>query len=143
MSEKGNLFKTLSVRFSLANEQHVRCLQNIEQYGRDTGESKSQLIIKALGEFFGGLEADKEQQVSAAVKKEIEQYADRIKEKLKNEVRQELMAELFGMLAGINLRGTAEPAPAASPGKEGVKEAEDSPGLDDNEDIVANVMKWG
>ena len=139
MSEKGNLYKTISVRFSLVNEQHVRCLQKIEKQGKMAGKSRSQIVIKALEDYFGKTDDDGAGQVSAA-KNEIEQYAKDIKEKLKSEIRQGLMTELLGVVSGISLRGMADAVPAADTPMTG---KEDLAELEDNAGIVESAMKWG
>lgn len=141
MSETGNLYKTISVRFSLLNEQHVRCLQKIENQGKAAGIPKSQIIIKALEDHFGEMDADGTGRALAEAKEDIRQYAKDIKETIEREIRQELMAELLGMVSGISLRGKAEETAAAgSP----VDETEDRTfHLEKNEGIVESAMKWG
>ena len=141
MSEKGNLYKTISVRFSLINEQHVRCLQKIENQGRAAGMPKSQIIIKALEDHFGEMDDDGMGRALAEAKEDIGQYAQGIKETIKREIRQELMAELLGMVSGIDLRGTAAGTAAASPPADGTEDGAFD--LEKNEGIVESAMKWG
>ena len=142
MSEKGDLYKTVSFRFSYLNEKHAKCLEKLADYEADSGEPKSRVIIKALVKFFEDMESDGDRRYLEDAKKDFEQYANGQKERLKNEIRQELMKELFGIVSGIGLRGRVGNVVPMNP-TEPAREKEGSLELEVDAGIVESAMKWG
>ena len=142
MSEKGDLYKTVSVRFSYLNEKHAKCLEKLADYEADSGEPKSRVIIKALVKFFEDMESDGDGRYLEDAKKDFEQYANEQKEKLKNEIRQELMKELFAMVSGIGLCGRAGNGDFPD-SLEPQREKESGSGFEADAGIVESEMKWG
>ena len=146
MGEKNKLYKTVPVRFSMINGQHIKTLQSLERLCREVGESRSQFMINAIEMYCERLNGrDGPESFPDNVKEDIHRYADGIKEKIKNEIRQELMSELLGVVSGIHPQiraGTDSPVGtetgAGHPGMgDEVSELEQDTG------IVENAMKWG
>ena len=155
MSEKGNLYKNMTVRFSLINDQHVKNLQKLENLSMEKGRPKNQIIMDAVEQYFGTMDSRREGAGGTdAARDELRQYAAGIKaslkEEIKNEVRQELLKELFGAVAGIAPRAGLESIRAAPEGDAGRDAGPEDSGQDghmeelkSNPGIVESAMKWG
>ena len=155
MSEKGNLYKNMTVRFSLINDQHVKNLQKLENLSREKGKPKNQIIMDAVEQYFGTMDSRQEgTEETDTVRDDLRQYAAGIKaslkEEIKNEVRQELLKELFGAVAGIAPRAGMESVRAApeedggtDAGGEDVVRDDYMEELKSNPGIVESAMKWG
>jgi predicted DNA-binding protein len=155
MSETGNLYKNMTVRFSLINDQHVKNLQKLENLSREKGKPKNQIIMDAVEQYFGTMDSGMEgMEETDAVRDGLRQYAAEIKaslkEEIKNEVRQELLRELFGAVAGIAPRAGLESVRAApeedggtDAGGEDVVRDDYMEELKSDPGIVESAMKWG
>lgn len=151
MSEKGNLYKTIIVRFSFINQEHVDIYKEFTDYCDENRLSRNQKIIDAMGFYCRHSMGEDETAILDKYKAEMERYAKEMREQLvrdvESEVRQSVMKELLSIMAGV---GAGMPTASAGGGGRGkmaaAGEAEEEPendGIQDNPGIVESAMKWG
>lgn len=145
MGEMGNLYKTIPVRFSLINEQHINTLHSLEKLCKPAGESRSQIMINAIEMYCRRMEqGEGADGFPVNMKEDIDRYLDGAKERIKNEIRQELMKELINIISGISIPGGAG---AAIQGDAGKGREQDSSGqmedIENDAGIMENALKWG
>ena len=152
MSEKGNLYKTIIVRFSFINQEHVDIYKEFTDYCDENRLSRNQKIIDAMGFYCRHSMGEDETAILDKYKAEMERYAKEMREQLvrdvESEVRQSVMKELLSIMAGVGAG-----MPPASIGNGGSREGklgretqEEEPendGIQNNPGIVESAMKWG
>lgn len=149
MSEKGNLYKTVTVRFSFINQEHVDIYKEFTDYCDENRLSRNQKIIDAMGFYCKHSMGQDETAILDKYKAEMNRYAKEMREQLirdvESEVRQSVMKELLSIMAGVGAG-----VPPASAGGRGKMDAAGEPengaendGIQNNPGIVESAMKWG
>lgn len=151
MSEKGNLYKTVTVRFSFINQEHVDIYKEFTDYCDENRLSRNQKIIDAMGFYCRHSMGQDETAILDKYKAEMERYAKEMREQLirdvESEVRQSVMKELLSIMAGV---GAGMPPASAGGGGRGRTDRAGAPEEEPENDriqndpgIVESAMKWG
>ena len=139
-----DMYRTVTIRFSLLNPDHVRLLEQMEQECRSGSNtlSKNKLIIRCIEEHYVMLAKSDE-----TMEERLKSYVDGEVLKIKQEIEKEIYKDVFhmftgGLVAG-NRRMPAESEIAAEK-PEGQTGHTDTGEIDlsENADIMDEVMKW-
>ena len=147
MPEKHTLFKSFNVRFSLINRQHVELLQKFEKDAAAGKNSKNQIIMKALAEYYYKQEHDrKDVDLDNVLTMEmVEEKLDKMKGDIRTELYQEFMKFFAGNLMGMAMVRpvvAAQPVMQTVPQERDSMEEENSFDIEEDDVIMSNVQKW-
>lgn len=142
-----DMYRTVTIRFSLLNQNHVELLEQMEQECRAGSNvlSKNKLIIQCIEEHYARLESS---QSDATLEEKMKAYMDGEIQKIKQEIEMEIYKDVFHMFTGglaaagnqrmpVAAEVTAE-KPEEQTGHTDSREID----LSENADIMDEVMKW-
>lgn len=142
-----DMYRTVTIRFSLLNQNHVELLEQMEQECRAGSNvlSKNKLIIQCIEEHYARLESS---QSDATSEEKMKAYMAGEIQKIKQEIEMEIYKDVFHMFTG----GLAAAGNQRMPVAEEVmtEKLEEQTGhtdtgeidLSENADIMDEVMKW-
>ena len=142
-----DMCRTVTVRFSLLNQEHVKLLEQMEQECRSGSNtlSKNKLIIRCIEEHYAMLDSRKSDET---MEERLKSYVDGEVLKIKQEIEKEIYKDVFHMFTGGLAAAGNRRMPA---GSEIMAEKPEEPtghtdtgGIDlsENADIMGEVMKW-
>lgn len=142
-----DMCRSVTIRFSLLNQDHVKLLEQMEQecMKGDDPLSRNKLIIRCIEEHYAILAGRKPEE---AMEERLKSYVDREVQKIRQEIGKEIYQDVFRMFAGGlaagNQRMPAVPEMTAEkpPDREAVSADTGGTDLSDNADIMDEVMKW-
>lgn len=142
-----DMCRTVTVRFSLLNQDHVRLLEQMAQECREGGKSLSQnkLIIRCIKEHYAMLASRKS---DGTLEERLKSYVDGEVQKIKQEIGKEIYKDVFCMFTGGLAAAGNQWKPAAS--EITAEKPEEQAGhtdtgeidLSENADIMADILKW-
>ncbi len=142
-----DMYRTVTIRFSLLNQEHVRLLEQMEKECRSGSNtlSKNKLIIRCIEEHYAMFDSRKSDET---MEERLKSYVDGEVLKIKQEIEKEIYKDVFHMFTGGlaavgNRRMPAESEIMAEKPEEQTGHA-DTGGIDlsENADIMDEVMKW-
>lgn len=142
-----DMYRTVTIRFSLLNPDHVRLLEQMEQECRSGSNtlSKNKLIIRCIEEHYAMFDSRKSDET---MEERLKSYVDGEVLKIKQEIEKEIYKDVFhmftgGLAAAGNQRMPAESEIMAEK-PEGQTGHTDTGEIDlsENADIMDEVMKW-
>ncbi len=94
-----DLYRTVTIRFSLLNQNHVRLLEQMEQECREGSNalSKNKLIIRCIEEHYAMLASRKSDET---LEERLKSYVDGEVQKIKQEIEKEIYKDVFHMFTG-------------------------------------------
>lgn len=145
-----DMCRTLTIRFSLLNREHVKLLEQMEQecLAGSNPLSKNKLIIRCIEEHYAGLDS---RQTDETLEERLKEYVDGEIQKIKQEIEMQIYKDVFHMFTGGLAAAGNQWMPAASEITAGAEEktAEhtghlnmEEIDLSENADIMDEVMKW-
>lgn len=145
-----DMCRTVTIRFSLLNQNHVRLLEQMEQECRAGSNplSKNKLIIRCIEEHYAGLDS---RQSDETLEERLKSYVDGEVQKIKQEIGKEIYKDVFRMFTGGLAAAGNQWKPAVPEIPAGAEErtAEQTEHMDTGEidlsknaDIMDEVMKW-
>ena len=133
-----DMYRTVTIRFSLLNQEHVRLLEQ-------NTLSKNKLIIRCIEEHYAMLDSRKSDET---MEERLKSYVDGEVLKIKQEIEKEIYKDVFhmftgGLAAAGNQRMPTESEimaekPEEQTGHTDTREID----LSENADIMDEVMKW-
>lgn len=142
-----DMYRTVTIRFSLLNQEHVRLLEQMEQECRSSSNtlSKNKLIIRCIEEHYAMLASRKSDET---LEERLKSYVDGEVQKIKQEIGKEIYKDVFCMFTG-GLAATGNQWKSAAPEIPAEKQEEQTRHTDtgeidlsENADIMDEVMKW-
>ena len=142
-----DMYRTVTTRFSLLNQNHVRLLEQMEQECRagSNALSKNKLIIRCIEEHYAMLDSRKSDET---MERRLKSYVDGEVQKIKQEIEKEIYKDVFHMFTGGLAAAGNWRMPAAS---EIMAEKPEEPmehtdtgeiDLSENADMMDDIMKW-
>ena len=142
-----DMCRTVTVRFSLLNREHVKLLEQMEQecLAGSNPLSKNKLIIRCIEEHYAMLASRKSDET---LEERLKSYVDGEVQKIKQEIGKEIYKDVFCMFTGGLAASGNQWKPAAP--KITAEKPEDQMGhtdtgevdLSENTDIMDDIMKW-
>lgn len=142
-----DMCRTVTVRFSLLNQNHVRLLEQMAQECREGGKSLSQnkLVIQCIEEHYAMLASRKSDET---LEERLKSYVDGEVQKIKQEIGKEIYQDVFRMFTG-GLAAAGNQWKPATP-EITAEKPEDQMGhtdtgeidLSENADMMDDIMKW-
>ena len=142
-----DMCRTVTVRFSLLNQDHVRLLEQMAQECRAGSNplSQNKLIIRCIEEHYAMLASRKSDET---LEERLKSYVDGEVQKIKQEIEKEIYQDVFRMFTGGLAAAGNQWKPAAQ--EIMVKKSEEQMGhtdtgeinLSENADIMDDIMKW-
>lgn len=145
MSVDKDLYRTMTIRFSLLKQDHVRLLEKMEQDCREGSSpiSKNKLIIQCIEEHYAMLAS---RQSDETLEKKLKSYVDGEVQKIKREIGMEIYQDVFRMFAGgLAAAGSQwKPEMTSAQPEEQTGRIMDAGEVDlsRDTDIMDEVMKW-
>ena len=139
-----DMCKTVTVRFSLLNQNHVRLLEQMAQEcsAGSNPLSQNKLIIRCIEEHYAMLAGRKSDET---LEERLKSYVDGEVEKIKREIGMKIYQDVFHMFAGglVAARSQWKPemTPAQPEEQTGCMDAGEVD-LSRDPDIMDEVMKW-
>lgn len=142
-----DMCRTVTVRFSLLNQEHVKLLEQMEQECRSGSNtlSKNKLIIRCIEEHYAMLASGNPEE---ALEERLKSYVDKEVQKIRQEIGKEIYQDVFRMFTGGLVAAGNQRMPAvteiAVENSGGQRERAETgeTDLSDNADIMDEVMKW-
>ena len=142
-----DMCRTVTVRFSLLNQNHVKLLEQMAQECREGGRSLSQnkLVIQCIEEHYAMLASRKSDET---LEERLKSYVDGEVQKIKQERGKEIYQDVFRMFTGGLAAAGSQWKPAVSEitaeKPEDHTERTDTGEVDlsENADIMADILKW-
>ena len=142
-----DMCRTVTVRFSLLNQNHVRLLEQMAQECSAGGKSlsKNKLIIQCIEDHYAMLASRKS---DGTLEERLKSYVDGEVQKIKQEIGKEIYQDVFRMFTGGLAAAGNQWKPAAS---EITAEKPEEPtghtdtgeiDLSENADMMDDIMKW-
>lgn len=142
-----DMCRTVTVRFSLLSQDHVRLLEQMAQECSAGSNSLSQnkLIIRCIEEHYAMLASRKSDET---LEERLKSYVDGELQKIKQEIGKEIYKDVFHMFTGGLAVAGNQWKPVASEITE--EKPEEQAGhtdtgeidLSENADIMEDIMKW-
>lgn len=142
-----DMYKVVTTRFSLLNQNHVRILEQMEQECRAGNNtlSKNKLIIQCIEEHYARLASGKSNET---LEERVKSYVDGEVQKIKQEIGMEIYRDVFRMFTGGLAAAGNQWKPAAS--EMTVKKPEEQTrhtdsgeiDLSEDADMMDDIMKW-
>lgn len=142
-----DMYRTVTIRFSLLNQDHVRLLEQMEQecrFGSNT-LSKNKLIIRCIEEHYAMFDSRKSDET---MEERLKSYVDGEILKIKQEIEKEIYKDVFHMFTGgLAAAGNQwksvvseimEEKPEEPTGHTDTGEID----LSENADMMDDIMKW-
>lgn len=142
-----DMCRTVTVRFSLLNQEHVKLLEQMEQECMKGSKhlSKNKLIIRCIEEHYAMLASGNPEE---ALEERLKSYVDKEVQKIRQEIGKEIYQDVFRMFTGGLVAAGNQRMPAvteiAVENSGGQRERAETgeTDLSDNADIMDEVMKW-
>ena len=142
-----DMYRTVTIRFSLLNPDHVRLLEQMEQECRSGSNtlSKNKLIIRCIEEHYAMLASGNPEE---ALEERLKSYVDKEVQKIRQEIGKEIYQDVFRMFTGGLVAAGNQRMPAVTEIMAEKPEEQtghtDIGGIDlsENADIMDEVMKW-
>ncbi len=139
-----DMCRTVTVRFSLLNEAHVRLLEQMAQECRAGSKplSQNKLIIRCIEEHYAMLAS---RQSDETLEKKLKSYVDGEVQKVKWEIGMEIYQDVFRMFAGGLAAAGSQWKPEMTPAQPEEQTRRMDAGevdLSGDTDIMDEVMKW-
>ncbi len=139
-----DLYRTVTIRFSLLKQDHVRLLEKMEQECREGNSpiSKNKLIIQCIEEHYAMLAS---RQSDETLEKKLKSYVDGEVQKVKREIGMEIYQDVFRMFAGGLAAAGSQWKPEMTPAQPEEQTGRMDAGevdLSGDTDIMDEVMKW-
>lgn len=142
-----DMCRTVTVRFSLLNQDHVRLLEQMAQECRAGSNplSQNKLIIRCIEEHYAMLASGKSDET---LEERLKSYVDGEVQKIKQEIGKEIYQDVFRMFTGGLAAAGNQWKPAAS--EITAEKPEEQTGhtdtgeidLSENADMMDDIMKW-
>ena len=142
-----DMCRTVTVRFSLLNQDHVRLLEQMAQECRAGSNplSQNKLIIRCIEEHYAMLASRKSDET---LEERLKSYVDGEVQKIKQEIGKEIYQDVFRMFTGGLAAAGNQWKPAAS--EIAAEKSEEPTGhtdtgeidLSENADMMDDIMKW-
>ena len=142
-----DMYRTVTIRFSLLNQNHVELLEQMEQECRAGSNvlSKNKLIIRCIEEHYAMLDSRKSDET---MERRLKSYVDGEVQKIKQEIEKEIYKDVFHMFTGglatagnWRMPATSEiitEKPEEQTGHTDTGEID----LSENADMMDDIMKW-
>lgn len=139
-----DMCRTVTIRFSLLKQDHVRLLEKMEQECREGSSpiSKNKLIIQCIEEHYAMLAS---RQSDETLEKRLKSYVDGEVQKIKREIGMEIYQDVFRMFAGGLAAAGSQWKPKMAPAQPEEQMGRMDAGevdLSRDTDIMDEVMKW-
>lgn len=142
-----DMYRTVTIRFSLLNQDHVRLLEQMVQECRagSNALSKNKLIIQCIEEHYAMLDSKKSDET---LEERLKSYVDGEVLKIKQEIGKEIYKDVFHMFTGGLAAAGNQRMPAASeimaerPEEQTVHTDTGEIDLSENADMMDDIMKW-
>lgn len=145
-----DMCRTVTIRFSLLNQEHVKLLERMEQECRAGSNplSKNKLIIQCIEEHYAVLDS---RQADETPEERLKAYVDGEVQKIKQKIEMEIYKDVFHMFTGGLAAAGNQWMPAASEITAGAEEKTagqtghmnmEEIDLSENADIMDDIMKW-
>ncbi len=139
-----DMCRTVTVRFSLLNEAHVKLLEQMAQECRAGSKplSQNKLIIRCIEEHYAMLAS---RQSDETLEKKLKSYVDGQVQKVKREIGMEIYQDVFRMFAGGLAAAGSQWKPEMTPAQPEEQTRRMDAGevdLSGDTDIMDEVMKW-
>ncbi len=139
-----DMCRTVTVRFSLLNEAHVKLLEQMAQECRAGSKplSQNKLIIRCIEEHYAMLAS---RQSDETLEKKLKSYVDGEVQKVKREIGMEIYQDVFRMFAGGLVAAGSQWKPEMTPAQPEEQTGRMDAGevdLSGDTDIMDEVMKW-
>lgn len=141
MAEKNTLYKRLTLRFSLVNQQQRVILEKLERDGNAGKKTKNQIIMDALSQYYLNQETAISGYLDDYVSKD---YLEAQLLATKSEIKAELLRELLKDAVVSATSGNGNDIPKGKESLLGDKKMQKQESYDiDNDDVImSNVQKW-
>lgn len=140
-----DMCRTVTIRFSLLNQEHVKLLEQMEQECKAGSNtlSKNKLIIRCIEEHYAGLDSG---QADETLEERMKAYVNGKIQKIKQEIEMEIYKDVFHMFTA-GLAAGNQWKPVTSETTVGVAEQTrqidmEKMDLSRNADIMDDIMKW-